>query len=256
MSPDAPALPLRHALALGALHGVAELWPVSSSAHVGLVPRLAGWSDAAALPADVRKAFEVALHAGTLPVLVVLTPLPAWRVALAATVPAAIVGLLWERPIEQRLGGERTVAVGLIAGSGAMLAGDVRGATDRRAEDAGLRDALVLGAAQAVALMPGTSRLGMTLTAARALGFARPDALRLAHAAGLPVIAAATALKLWRLGRDGLDPRLRAPFAAGMAAAFATSALAARRARGVSVPAVAAERVALAALALRAARRR
>src|SRR4051794_4412064 len=255
MPPDATALPLRHALALGALHGVAELWPVSSSAHVALVPRLAGWSDVAALPADVRKAFEVTLHAGTLPVLVALTPLPAWRVALAATVPAAVVGLLWERPIQRRLGGEQTVAVGLIAGSCAMLAADARGGTERRAADAGLRDALVLGAAQAVALMPGTSRLGMTLTAARALGFARRDALQLALAAGLPVIAAATALKLRRLGRGGLDPQLRAPFAAGMAAAFSTSALAGRRTRGVSVPAVAAERLGPAALALPAARR-
>jgi undecaprenyl-diphosphatase len=75
MSPEASALPLRHALALGALHGPAELLPVSSSAHVALVPQLLGWPYAD-LPPDVRKAFEVALHTGTFAGLVALLPAP------------------------------------------------------------------------------------------------------------------------------------------------------------------------------------
>ncbi|HEY6761021.1 MAG TPA: undecaprenyl-diphosphate phosphatase, partial [Baekduia sp.] len=79
MSPDPPALPLAHAVVLGALHGPAELVPVSSSAHVALVPQLLGWP-AAELDDDLRKALEVALHAGTLGALLVLVPWPrpAW----------------------------------------------------------------------------------------------------------------------------------------------------------------------------------
>jgi undecaprenyl-diphosphatase len=249
MPPERPRLPLAHAVALGALHGPAELLPVSSSAHVVLVPRLLGWPSAE-LPGDVRKAFEVALHAGTLPGLLALVPLPRPGFALLATAPAAAAGLLLEDPIEQRLGGVRATAAGLLAGSALLLAADARGAHGRAAADAGPRDALVLGAAQALALWPGISRLGVTVAAARLRGFDRPDAFALGRGAGLPIIAGATALKAVRLARRGLARDLRAPFAAGAAAALGATLAAAPLRRMTAVGPPAAERAVLAVVAL------
>src|ERR1700710_2465976 len=91
-------LPLGHAVALGALHGPAELVPISSSAHVALIPQLLDWPSAQ-LDDDVRKAFEVALHAGTLGGLLVLVPRPAPVWAVVSTAPAAVIGFLLEGPI-------------------------------------------------------------------------------------------------------------------------------------------------------------
>jgi len=256
MSSDRARLPLLHAVALGALHGPAELVPISSSAHVALIPQLLDWPSAR-LPDDVRKTFEVALHAGTLGGLLVLVPLPGAAWAAVATAPAAAIGFLLEGPIERRLGGTGATAAGLLAGSALLVAADAGGPADggRAAEDATLVDAAVLGLAQACALWPGVSRLGLTVAAARLRGFDRDAAFDLGRRAGLPVIAGATGLKAWRLTRHPPARELRAPFAAGMAAALAATLAAAplRRATGVAAPV--AERTALAALALRRLRR-
>src|SRR6185437_9325832 len=171
-----PRLELRHALALGVLHGPAELLPVSSSGHTELVPWLLGWSYAD-LDGELRKSFEVALHAGTAAALLLalraevgeaVTGFDARTAGLIAGsfVPPAIVGLAFERPIERRLGGPGSIAAGLALGSLAMVLADRRGASARSREDAGLADALWLGVAQASALMPGMSRNGMTLAIA------------------------------------------------------------------------------------------
>jgi undecaprenyl-diphosphatase len=228
-----PPLPVRHALALGALHGPAELLPISSSAHVTLVPWLLGWPYDSLDP-ELRKAFEVALHAGTAVALIVglrdevaaaVTGFDRRRAVLVAGsfVPPAIVGLLLERPIERRLGAPRSIALGLLAGSAAMACADLRGTNGRRRDDARAADALLLGLAQACALVPGASRNGMTLAAARARGFGREEASVLSRHVALPVIVGATALKGVRLARRGLPPTLRAPFAAGVGAAFAST---------------------------------
>lgn len=250
MRPEPPRLSVAQAVALGALHGPAELLPVSSSAHVVLIPQLLGWP-AAALPADVRKAFETALHAGTLAGLLVLVPWPSLSFALVATTPAALVGVTLERPIERRLGGPRTTAAGLLAGSALMVAADRAAVGTRGAQDATLADAAVLGLAQACALWPGVSRLGLTFCAARLRGFDREGSFTLARQAGLPVVLGATTLKAARLAHRGLARELRAPFAAGMAAALASTLAAAPLRRCTSVAAPAAERVALAVAALR-----
>jgi undecaprenyl-diphosphatase len=166
-----------------------------------------------------------------------------------------VVGFTLEGPIERRLGGVRATAAGLIAGSALLLIADARGATARVADDATLADAVALGLAQALALWPGLSRLGVTVAAARLRGFDRDAAFLLGRQAGLPVIAGATGLKLWRLMQRGLERDLRAPFAAGAAAALAATLAAAplRAATSVLPPAV--ERVALAAVALARLRR-
>jgi undecaprenyl-diphosphatase len=109
-----------------------------------------------------------------------------------------------------------------------MAAADALGPGTRRREAAGLADALALGAAQALALFPGVSRNGATLTAARLRGFARADANALSRHVALPIIAGATVLKARRLARSGLPAGARPAFAAGIAASFAAT-LASRR---------------------------
>ena len=215
------------------LHGPAELLPVSSSGHVTLVPWLAGW-DYPGLDAELRKAFEVALHAGTAAALLVALRgevgdaargFDRRRAVLVAGsfVPPAIVGYALERPIERHLGTPPTIATGLVVGSAAMALADACGGASRRREEAGWRDALALGLAQAAALVPGVSRNGATLAAARARGFDREDANALSRHVALPIIVGATVLKGARLARRGLPPGTARAFAAGTAAAFAST---------------------------------
>src|ERR1700761_2869559 len=234
---ERPQVKLSEAVALGALHGPAELMPVSSSGHVALVPWLLRWDYAQADP-DVRKAFEVALHAGTAVALLIalrhevadtitqMTPERAGWLALA-TAPAALVGLVLEGPIERRLGTPPTIALGMLGGAAAMAFSDRR-PQDRGEDDAGWADALWLGLAQACALYPGVSRNGATLTAGRLRHFARTDANRLSRLLALPVIGGATGLKTVRLLRRGLPPATAPAFAAGAAVSFVSTLISTR----------------------------
>jgi undecaprenyl-diphosphatase len=259
----------RDAIALGLLHGPAELLPVSSSGHVALVPWLLGWPYGR-LDGELRKAFEVALHAGTAAALLVglrdevadaARGLDRRRLQLVVLsfVPPAIVGYGLERPIERRLGTPGTVAAGLVAGSLAMAAADLCGSVQRRREDAGALDALVLGLAQACALVPGVSRNGATLAAARARGFAREDANVLSRHVALPIIVGATALKGTRLAHRGLPAGTARAFLAGIVASFVTTLASIRIIRQVerdrSLLPYAAYRVALAGLVVARLRR-
>jgi undecaprenyl-diphosphatase len=263
-SPSSARLSLGRALALGALHGPAELLPISSSGHIALVPWLLGW-DYDRLDSELRKAFEVALHAGTAAALLItlrdevsdavhdLSPRRLTLIALSFA-PPALVGYTLERPIESRLGTPATVAAGLLAGSVVMIAADRRPQT-RGHEDGSTVDALWLGIAQAAALIPGVSRNGATLAAARWRGFTREDANRLSRHVALPVIAGATVLKSVRLKRRGLPPGTALPFAAGAGASFASTLgstwLIAQVERDRSLLPYAVYRVLLALLALR-----
>ena len=227
-----PDLPLGQALILGVLHGPAELLPISSSGHVTLIPWLARWEYDRVDP-EVRKAFEVALHAGTAAALLItlrgevqdaardMTPRLAGLIALSFA-PPAIVGYTLERPIERRLGTPATIAAGLVVGSLAMAAAD-RSPQTRSSEDAGAIDALCLGIAQACALIPGVSRNGATLAAARWRLFDREGSNRLSRHVALPVIAGATLLKSVRLARRGLPAAGTVPIIAGAAASFAST---------------------------------
>jgi undecaprenyl-diphosphatase len=266
---DEPSLKLSHALALGVLHGPAELLPVSSSAHTTLVPWLLGWSYPD-LDAELRKAFEVALHAGTAAALLIGLRDEVAEAArgfdrrratlvLGSFVPPAIVGYTLERPIERRLGTPPTIAAGLAAGSAAMWLADARAPRRRSRTEAGVGDALLLGLAQACALVPGVSRNGATLTAARARGFRRPDANALSRHVALPVIVGATVLKGVRLARRGLPAGVAGAFAAGIGAAFASTLVSVRLIRAVErdrpLAPYAAYRLALAAVVWRRAMR-
>jgi undecaprenyl-diphosphatase len=189
----------REALALGLLHGPAELVPVSSSGHVAAVPWLLGW-EVAGWDGARRKELEVALHTGSAAaLLLVLRPARARpRLQAAAFAPPAVVGFVLERRIQERLGTPSTLAAGLLAGAVALVLAD-RSASARDDGDASALDGLVLGLAQALALVPGVSRNGATLAAARMRGFDRASASRLSWEVALPVVAGATALKGWRV---------------------------------------------------------
>jgi undecaprenyl-diphosphatase len=224
-----PRLSLRHALILGLVQGPTEVLPVSSSAHLALVPRLAGWPEAQ-VDAELRNSLEVALHAGTAAALLValrgelagvLGELNGRTLALAvlALAPPALAGYLLEERLEHRPSTPRTLAAGLALGGVAMALADAQGG-ERTAAQAGPRDGLALGFAQALALLPGISRSGATLGTARALGFDRESAQALSWRVGLPVIAGAAALKARRLAQRGAPPGAVLPLAAGAAAAF------------------------------------
>jgi undecaprenyl-diphosphatase len=229
---SAGRIPAGRALALGIVQGPAELLPVSSSAHIVLVPWLAGW-DWESIDPEVRKSFEVALHTGAAAALLIgqrreiveeLRHFDAHRALLLALsfLPAAVVGYTMERPIERRLGGPRTTAYGLLAGAAAMLLAD-RCPQQRGRGEATLLDGLVLGIAQAAALAPGVSRNGITLAAARWRRFSREQANLLSRTVALPIIVGATALKGTRLARRGTTPELRRSLALGVGASFAST---------------------------------
>jgi undecaprenyl-diphosphatase len=290
-------LPLRHAVALGLLHGPTELLPISSSGHTTLVPWLAGWPYGELDPQS-RKSFEVALHAGTAAALLLRPPSgtrqsrplsdgspgpsqdlrSGLRFLLPAVIPPALAGYALGGQIERRLGTPASIVAGLLGGSIAMLAADRRGhacapsrlpdgrvdtdghpAGPRAAAEAGPADGLALGLAQALALMPGVSRSGATLAAARARGFTRRDADRLSWRAGLPVIAGAVLLKGTRhiqgKEHEAAAPGLRPRLVIGCASAFLSTLASARvlsaERRAALLPAWAAYRGALALLAIR-----
>ena len=232
MSGAGEPLPSRRAVALGLVQGPAELLPVSSSAHIVLVPWLAGW-DWEEIDPELRKSFEVALHTGAAAALLIgqrreiateLRRFDARRALLLALsfLPAAVIGYAFERPIERRLGGPRATAYGLLAGAAAMVVADARPQRRGRGE-ATPADGLALGLAQAAALAPGVSRNGITLAAARCRGFSRDQANLLSRTIALPIIVGATALKGIRLARRGTTPAMRRSLAIGVGASFAST---------------------------------
>lgn len=192
---------------LGLLHGPAELLPVSSSAHVALARRWMGH--------DVTgdRTVEVALHAGSAVALAL-----SWRpspVDLVAAVPPAVAGVLWEKRF-----GPSVMPFGLVAGAVALAVAD-RSTGGRAVSDGRLGDGVAFGVAQACALVPGVSRSGAVLAAARWRGFSRPAAASLAVSCGVPVTLGAAAFTARRLRGHVV------PLAVGAAAAFGAT-LAAR----------------------------
>jgi undecaprenyl-diphosphatase len=207
-----------------------------------LVPALLDWSYGELDP-ELRKAFEVALHAGTALALLIglrrevveaVRELDGDRVVrhVLEFLPAGVAAGALERLIEGRLGSPRQVALAQVC-AGALLGAADRAPADRGRDDAGPIDALAIGVAQACALAPGVSRNGATLTAARLLRFERPAANRLSRHAALPIILAAAGLKGFRLARRGLARELVAPFAAGALASFASTLAATRLVRAM-----------------------
>ena len=258
------------AAVLGAVQGPTELLPVSSSAHLRIVPWLAGWDLEEEVSASDRKAFEVAVHGGAALALLIgqrrliadeVRQLDGRRVTVIALsfLPAVAAGLALEDVIDRRLGGPRATAAGLIAGSVAMVAAD-RAPRKRFAGEAGAADGLAIGIAQAAALAPGVSRNGSTLAAARARGFGRAQANLLSRTVALPVITAAAARKAMGMRKRRVEPELAAAATVGVCVAFASTLASQGLIRVVerdrALWPYAAYRVALASLILAKARRR
>jgi undecaprenyl-diphosphatase len=203
---------------LAIVQGLTEFLPISSSGHLVLVPYLFEWT-------DQGLAFDVAVHFGSLVAVCIFfrediasllaggrqvvtgnVKTPESRMALAialGTVPAALAGLFFASWIEQNLR-DPAVIVYTLAGYGILMAlADRFGRRERNMASVGLKDALIIGCAQALALIPGTSRSGVTITAARFLGFERSDAARFSFLLSAPVILLAAAYKFFELISGG-----------------------------------------------------
>ena len=237
---NAQALPNWQALILGLVQGATELLPISSSGHLILVPWVADW-DYLKNHDSFNQTFDVSLHLGTLVAVVIyfrenivrlagawlgsirrrrietVDERIAWYVA-AATVPAAIVGAVGENLIAERLGEPWQIAI-LLAVFGLVLYVADRRPVTRTMEQIGFRSAVAVGLAQTLALMPGVSRSGITITAGRLLGLDRDSAARFSFLLLVPITFGAVAYK-------GVGDVLLADLPHGTAGPFVVGSLA------------------------------
>lgn len=264
--------PIVQALVMGVVQGLTEFLPISSSGHLILVPWLLGWHDRFI----ESLAFSVMLHLGTLAALLLyfasdwvrlvragLASLrerrigeDEWRrlaaVLVVATIPAGVAGALLADPVEIATRRPAIVAVALVLGAAILWYADRVGRRDRGLEGVGYAAALGIGAAQAVALIPGISRSGITIAAGLFLGLRREAAARFSFLLATPTIAGAGAFEAFRLARGEAGPSPDAAvLVVGVLASLLTGLLAIHvlldwlRRRGVGV--FVAYRVALAA---------
>ncbi len=233
------------AILLGIVQGLTEFIPISSSAHLVIIPWLFQWD-------EPGLAFDVALHLGTLVALLWFFAADwarLWRAGVASiierkvgddvdrrlawllavgTIPGALVGALAESQVEELFHtpnaphrAEAMVAMGvIIALLGAALFVAERIARHTRSlKHVSLKDAIVIGCAQALAIFPGVSRSGATITAGLALGLERAAAARFSFLLSAPIIAGAGAKSAFDLARAGIAPAELALFALGALAA-------------------------------------
>jgi len=233
-------VPIIHAIVLGLIQGLSEFLPISSSGHLLIAPWLFGWNDFSNV--SVEKAFDVALHLGTLIAVVayfrqdlvvyvrdglrmiVQKEKPrttegrlAWFLVVAS-IPAALFGAIAGNWVDDHLGRPVIIALSLI-GFGLLLAWADRRLGKRKFDEMNSRDAIVIGLAQVIALNPGTSRSGISISAARVLGFDRDAAVRFSFLLSVPVTAGAVAIKLAKLLKDGIPDGLALPMVVGVVTA-------------------------------------
>ena len=237
-------MPILHAIILGLVQGFSEFLPISSSGHLALVPWLFGWNDFADVTngASIEKAFDTALHLGTLVAVlfylraeligyvregirIVVSPKRADKqmgkrawLFVASAIPAGIAGAIGQQWITDKLGTPVLIAVSLVVFGLLLLWADRQQGT-RDVDTLTRKDALLIGLAQVLALNPGTSRSGITITAARKFGFSRDAAARVSFLMSVPVIGGAVLFSLVKLVRDGIPDGLIAPMIAGIIAA-------------------------------------
>jgi undecaprenyl-diphosphatase len=231
------------ALLLGVVQGLTEFLPISSSGHLILVPWLLDFHYLEEHE-DFNKTFDVAVHAGTLLAVLVYFRIEIWRLVVAAlgslrrreistsnerlawriavaTVPAAAVGAAFADAIEDDLGEPWQIAILLIFFGLVLWLAD-RAPERRQMESLSWIEAAGIGVAQAIALAPGTSRAGITITAGRLLGLTRDAAARFSFLMLAPVVAGATVFEGADVVRDGLPPGSTGPFVVGSVAAAAS----------------------------------
>jgi undecaprenyl-diphosphatase len=238
-------VPLLHAIILGIIQGLTEFLPVSSSAHLALIPWLLGWN-------DQGLSFDIALHVGTVAAVIVYffrdwvqviaqgfglsigsdpairrNPRLLWLLVLGS-VPAGIAGLLVKDLAEnvwrnnQYLIGSMLILVGLF-----MWWADRQGSRGKDLGNVSPSDSLIIGAAQALALVPGVSRSGITICAGLLRNLDRASAARFSFLLATPAIAGAAAKDAWDLMRHGggIPPDMRTALVVGIVVSGITGAL-------------------------------
>ncbi len=230
-----------HAIVLGVLQGLSEFLPVSSSAHLALAPWLFGWP-------EPGLAFDVALHVGTLAAVLlyfrhewIALTRAGWRIVttrridgpdermvmylVIGTVPGGIGGVLLQHAAETTFRTPTLIAVALMV-LGVLLWLADRFVPERRPlSTLTWKDALAIGVAQVLALVPGVSRSGSTITAARALALDRGGAATFSFLLSMPIIAAAA---VFEAPHALADPHMGLPVAAGVLASAVSGWLAIR----------------------------
>lgn len=224
---------LYHAAILGALQGFSEVLPISSSAHLILVPWLLTWPESGLT-------FDVALHLGTFLAL----SLYFWRdiiemvvsffdalsarrlntparrlpfLIILATVPAAVVGKLFEDQIEATFRSNPLLIASFLIGFGLLLgAADMLGRKRLTLDEIKPSSALTIGLMQCLALIPGVSRSGVTITAALMAGFSRESAARFSFLMSLPIVVGAALLKTVHLVKHGIPAGEGMPMLVGI----------------------------------------
>ncbi len=215
------------ALVYGAVQGITEFLPISSTAHLVLIPRLLGWQDPGA-------AFDVAMHLGTAAAVIIyffgdwVKLVSAgfgrpksnegrlfWLIALA-TVPGGIFGILFDRYMES-FRNTALIGVMLIIMGAVLYISDKTGRTGLKLRDISARSSLVIGFSQLFAILPGVSRSGITMSAGRFLGFDRNSAAKFTFLMSTPLILGQGLYKLKDIMHS---PVGKAPFLAALAASF------------------------------------
>jgi len=238
-------MPLYQALVLAIVQGLTEFLPISSTAHLWLVPWLLRWK-------DPGLTFDVALHAGTLVAVLayfwrywvemveVVLGLGGGRAAppeasarghsaraevrenprlfwylVVATIPAALAGWRFEHAAEEQLRSPIVVGIALIVVALFMWAGEWLGKRERDLGHVGFLDSLLVGVAQALAVIPGVSRSGITMTAGLFRNMKRETAARFSFLLSTPIIAGAALKKAMEIRHAGLPHDMRLPFLCG-----------------------------------------
>jgi len=228
-----------HSLVLGMLQGFTEVLPISSSAHLILLPRLLGWPESGLT-------FDVALHLGTFIALAtyfrhdIVTMAvsffealasrslggPAKRLPfliIAATIPAAVMGKLFEQQMEETFrSSPLLISIFLILFGIILGISDYTGRKRWTLDDIKPGNAMTIGLFQCLALIPGVSRSGITITAGLMLGFTRESAARFSFLLSLPIVAGAALLKTVHLARHGIPPGEGLPMLIGICASAVT----------------------------------
>lgn len=239
--------PILQALIMGIAQGLTEFLPVSSSGHLLLIPEVLGWGD----PFISSLAFSVMLHLGTMVALLAyfwsdwvrLVPAGlatirdrsfrgdrdrhlAWLL-VAATIPAAIVGLLLNDIIETTIREPWLVVAMLVVGAAVLWIADHFGPRTKGVDDLRFPVAIGIGVAQAFALIPGISRSGISISAGRIAGLERPDAARFSFLMATPITIGAIAFEARSLmtGEAGVTPQL-GPLVVGLVASLVAGLLA------------------------------
>jgi undecaprenyl-diphosphatase len=226
-------MPLYQAVVLAIVQGLTEFLPISSTAHLALFPWLLGWK-------DPGLTFDIALHAGTLVAVLVYF----WRYWLemaglvvgrnwggnpglgldrrllwflvAATIPAGVAGLLFEHAAEEQLRSPLIIGTALVVVGLLMWAGEHLGRQRQTLHHVTLLDSLLVGVAQALAVIPGVSRSGITMTAGMFRGMKRETAARFSFLLSTPIIAGAALKKGFDIRHEGIAMEMLLPFLAGV----------------------------------------